>query len=150
MTALLSEGIPAWTIQPSATLRCRDGVVIEGPGDTVEEALQLGLVPVVHGDVSLDSVRGGTIVSTEEIFEYMLARFQPQRLVLAGEVDGVYDADPLETTNLAGDPGRGDVLADLRKRVDDWMRETKDRLLEGEWPPTKEQVARLESDSAPN
>jgi isopentenyl phosphate kinase len=95
VSALLAAGAPAWSIQPSATLRCRDGRVAAGPEETVALALGRGLVPVVYGDVALDSVRGGTIASTEEIFAPLVAHLHPQRLVLAGEVDGIYDADPL-------------------------------------------------------
>ncbi len=93
--ALLATGIPAWTIQPSAALRCRDGEIVDGPHAAVETALRQGLVPVVHGDVALDEVRGGTIASTEEIFEWLAAHLTPHRIVLAGEVDGVYTGDPL-------------------------------------------------------
>lgn len=92
--ALLEAGLPAWSIQPSVILRCEDGRVVQGPIDTVEQALRAGLVPVVHGDVALDSVRGGTIASTEEIFEWLAPRLQPQRMILAGEVDAIYTADP--------------------------------------------------------
>lgn len=93
--ALLEAQVPAWGIQPGAALRCRDGRVESGPEETVALAVKRGLVPVVFGDVALDSVRGGTIASTEEIFAPLVARLHPQRLVLAGEVDGIYDADPL-------------------------------------------------------
>ena len=76
-------------------LRCTDGQVTAGPASTVAAALERGLIPVVFGDVALDSVRGGTIASTEEIFEDLAAHLHPQRLVLAGEVDGIFSADPL-------------------------------------------------------
>jgi isopentenyl phosphate kinase len=93
---LLAAGLPAWSIQPSVALRCVDGKVIEGPLATVQQALDNGLTPIVFGDVALDAVRGGTIASTEEIFAWLAAHLQPQRLVLAGEVDGVYTADPTQ------------------------------------------------------
>lgn len=93
--ALLEAQIPAWSIQPGVALRCRDGRVTAGPEETVAIALEQGLVPVVFGDVALDAIRGGTIASTEEIFEPLAARLRPQRLILAGEVDGIYTADPL-------------------------------------------------------
>ncbi len=32
--------------------------------------------------------------STEEIFEWLAGHFHPERLALAGEVDGIYTADP--------------------------------------------------------
>ncbi len=94
--ALLAAGVPAWGIQPGVALRCADGRVVAGPAETVALAFAQGLTPVVFGDVALDSVRGGTIASTEEIFEQLLEELQPARLVLAGEVDGIFTADPLQ------------------------------------------------------
>lgn len=93
--ALLEAGVPAWTIQPSVALRCDDGEVVAGPEATVAEALARGLVPVVHGDVALDRVRGGTIAGTEEIFAWLARTLPPARVILAGEVAGVYSSDPL-------------------------------------------------------
>ena len=39
--------------------------------------------------------------------------------------------DPQEGNNLAGDASRSEVLAELRERLEAWMRETDDPLLEG-------------------
>jgi isopentenyl phosphate kinase len=93
--SLLEAGLPVWSIQPGAALRCEDGRVVAGPAETVGLALERGLIPLVHGDVALDSVRGGTIASTEEIFDWLARTLSPRRIVLAGEVDGVFSADPL-------------------------------------------------------
>jgi isopentenyl phosphate kinase len=93
--ALLDAGVPAWGIQPSVALRCVDGRVIDGPLTAVRGALERGLLPVVFGDVALDDARGGTIASTEEIFDCLAQALAPQRYILAGEVDGVYTSDPL-------------------------------------------------------
>lgn len=92
--SMLAAGLPVWSIQPSVALRCQDGHLIEGPLDTVQQALEAGLIPLIYGDVALDSVRGGTIASTEEIFEWLIERLTPSRVVLLGEVDGVYTGDP--------------------------------------------------------
>jgi isopentenyl phosphate kinase len=94
--ALLDAGVPAWSIQPGALLLCRDGIVVDGSAAMVLRAQERGLTPVVYGDVALDEALGGTIVSTEEIFEWLAPQLRPERLVLAGEVDGVYTADPQE------------------------------------------------------
>jgi len=106
----IQKGLPVWSIQPSVALRCEDGVVVDGPIDAVQQALGHGLIPMVHGDVVLDSVRGGTIASTEEIFDWLAIQLAknsmrcaaqdatqvaaPSHIILAGEVDGIYDADP--------------------------------------------------------
>lgn len=92
---LLTAGVPAWSIQPSVMLRCADGRVAAGPANTVSAALARGLLPVVYGDVALDNVRGGTIASTEEIFQVIDEVLLPDRIILAGEVAGVYSGDPL-------------------------------------------------------
>ncbi len=102
--ALLNAGIPAWSIQPGAVVRAVDGKVVTGPTETVALALDRGLVPVVYGDVVLDSVRGGTIASTEEIFEQLVQDLHPSRLILAGEVDGVFSADPQLDPDRVGHP----------------------------------------------
>lgn len=94
--ALLDAGTPVWSLQSSVALRCVDGQIVVGPDQTVQEALAHGLVPLVHGDVALDTVRGGTIASTEEIFIWLAQFLPPSRLILAGEVDGVYTGDPLQ------------------------------------------------------
>lgn len=93
--ALLAAGLPVWSVQPSAGLVCRDGVIRAWPGPQLEWALARGLAPLVYGDAVLDSVRGGAIASTEELFAWLAPRLRPARIVLAGVVDGVYTADPL-------------------------------------------------------
>jgi isopentenyl phosphate kinase len=110
MAALLAAGIPAWSIQPGVALRCDDGRILAGPEATVAAALAKGLLPVVFGDVALDARRGATIASTEEIFAWLGAALPPARIILAGEVAGVYTGDPAA---LAGGGLDAVILADL-------------------------------------
>lgn len=63
----------------------------------LKEALARRLVPVVYGDVSFDTVRGSAIVSTEEIFAYLAPHLHPSRVILATQVEGVFNADPLRS-----------------------------------------------------
>jgi len=93
--ALLDVGLPAVTIQPSATAQCRDGDLLEMHWLPIRHALDVGLLPVVHGDVAMDTERGCTIISTEEIFAYLAGQIAPDRILLAGTVDGVFTGDPL-------------------------------------------------------
>jgi isopentenyl phosphate kinase len=93
--AFLAAGVPVWSLQPSASARCRAGSLISLAMAPVEEAIAHGLVPLVHGDVALDEELGGTIISTEQIFGYLARRLRPARVILAGVVDGVFEGDPL-------------------------------------------------------
>lgn len=93
--AFLAAGVPVWSLQPSASAQCREGELISLATDPVARALAQGLVPLVYGDVALDKVQGGTIISTEQIFAYLARRLRPSRMILAGVVDGVFEGDPL-------------------------------------------------------
>lgn len=91
--ALREAGLPVMRFAPSASARCEDGYLVEMALHPLQKALANGLIPLVYGDVAVDDVRGGTIVSTEVVLEY-LARYLPVgRIILLGEVDGVFDAD---------------------------------------------------------
>ncbi|HUV72802.1 MAG TPA: isopentenyl phosphate kinase [Anaerolineae bacterium] len=92
--ALLECGVPVVPLQPSASARCHDGDLVHLDIAPLEEALKRGLVPVVYGDVSFDTVRGSAIVSTEQIFAYLAPRLKPSRVILAGHVEGVFTSDP--------------------------------------------------------
>jgi arylsulfatase A-like enzyme len=51
--------------------------------------------------------------------------------------------DPHEQEDVAGDSDHAEALERLRSRVDDWMAETDDPMLEGDLEPPAEQVQRL-------
>ena len=93
---LLEEKVPVVSLQPSASARCAGGKLLYLELRPVRGMLAHGLVPVLHGDVCLDEEQGSAIVSTEQILAYLAEEFEPARIVLAGEVDGVYTADPLQ------------------------------------------------------
>ena len=81
-----------YSLRPSAY--CRAGELVELAVDPIAELLQRGAVPLIYGDVALDRVQGCTIISTEQIFSYLAQSLRPQRIIMAGEVAGVYSGDP--------------------------------------------------------
>lgn len=91
--ALLVAGVPALTLQPSASAVCEDGQIVQMAVEPVTAALQAGLVPVVYGDVAFDRIRGGTIISTEEVLAHFYGPLRPNWLLLAGETPGVFDQE---------------------------------------------------------
>jgi isopentenyl phosphate kinase len=99
--SFLAAGVPVFSVQPSASARCQDGRLVEMDVRPIDEVLRHGLVPLVFGDVALDEKRGCTIVSTEQVFAYLAQHLSPDRVVLVGEVDGVYENDPLANPNAA-------------------------------------------------
>jgi isopentenyl phosphate kinase len=88
--ALHAAGVPVFSVAPSSSARCEDGRIVHIDSEPLRAALDHGLVPLVMGDVAFDTTRGGTIISTEEIFAYLARGMPVSRVLLAGETDGVY------------------------------------------------------------
>lgn len=95
MKALRQAGVPAIRFQPSASTRTRGEQLMYFETFPLKEVLKHGLVPVIYGDVSVDANQGMSIVSTEKLFDNLARELSPGRIVLSGQVDGVYDRDPL-------------------------------------------------------
>lgn len=91
--AFLDAGVPVLSLQPSASARCEDGALRFVDTRPIGAALEQGLVPLVYGDVALDAVRGGTIISTEDIFVFLAGQMEPARILLVGEAPGVIGVD---------------------------------------------------------
>lgn len=89
--ALIQANVPAISFQPSASALCTNGQLESLSIQPLQNALHHHLIPLVYGDVAFDQARGGTIVSTEELFAYLVKALQPTWLLLAGETDGVYN-----------------------------------------------------------
>jgi isopentenyl phosphate kinase len=88
--ALLRAGLPAITLSPAASITAHDGNIAKWDHYPIQAALSNGLLPVIHGDVAFDDVRGGTILSTEDLFAHLAHQLGPQRILLAGLEAGVW------------------------------------------------------------
>ena len=97
MEALFKAGIPAISFPPSSTIVSRDGKVASYEMSAIRTALTNNILPVVYGDVAFDEIRGGTILSTEDVFGYLARELHPQRILLAGLEAGVWDDFPART-----------------------------------------------------
>lgn len=102
--AFVAAGLLAFSIQPSATITAHDGQIRRLLPLIPLLALNDGCLPLVYGDAVFDEVRGYTVISTEQIFSFLASRMEdepeaaliPSRIILVGEVDGVFTADPIK------------------------------------------------------
>jgi len=97
LDALLSAGLPVIALPPSASVTAADGVVQSWALSPVQSALANGLIPLINGDVIFDQARGGTILSTEDLFLHLARVLKPRRILLAGLEDGVWEDYPTST-----------------------------------------------------
>jgi isopentenyl phosphate kinase len=89
VAAARAAGLPVLNLPPSASVICRAGVIQSMAVEPARAALAHDLVPLVFGDVALDEARGGTIISTEDVFRYLAGALRPERILLAGIEPGV-------------------------------------------------------------
>ena len=88
--ALLEANLPLISLPPCAAVTAEDGRVAVWELYPIRAALQAGLLPLIFGDVIFDRQRGGTILSTEDLFEHLARHLRPQRILLAGIEEGVW------------------------------------------------------------
>jgi isopentenyl phosphate kinase len=97
MEALEHANLPALVFPPLAAATARDGRVAVWHLSPLQTALDKGLLPVVHGDVAFDELRGGTILSTEDLFSHLASKMHPDQILLAGIEPGVWEDYPANT-----------------------------------------------------
>jgi isopentenyl phosphate kinase len=94
LDALARGGLRPTLVSPSAGLIARDGKVRRWDLRVIRALLKEGQIPLIHGDAVLDERRGFTILSTEELFDFLAGRLHPERIILACDMEGVYLAYP--------------------------------------------------------
>ncbi|MFN3491781.1 MAG: isopentenyl phosphate kinase [Anaerolineales bacterium] len=95
--SLLEAGLPAVPFPPSASMISDNRKVIHHNVLTIQKALDVNLLPVVQGDVAFDESLGGTILSTEDVFTFLIEKFNCSRILLAGIEAGVWEDFPART-----------------------------------------------------
>jgi len=99
LKAMYQAGIPAINFPPAALVTTSNRKVVKWEIENIKIALDNGLVPIIFGDVIMDQAIGGTILSTEDLFEYLTHQLSPSRILLAGVEEGVW-ADYPANQNL--------------------------------------------------
>ena len=100
MQALNKTNVPSSALPPSANVITSDGQVSIWETTAIRMALAAGLVPVIYGDVTFDEVRGGTILSTEDLFGFLARALNPERILLAGLEEAVWEDFPARARKL--------------------------------------------------
>ncbi len=92
---LIKNGVLAVSVQPSSFILTEEGRIKSGNLDLIKRYLDLGFVPVTHGDVVLDlSDMKMAVLSGDRIIKYLGENLKPKRVILGSDVDGIYTKDP--------------------------------------------------------
>ncbi len=96
VSSLMKHKIPAVSLQPSACFLCTRGRISLSFLEPLKAFLDLGLMPVLYGDVVTDSEMGFCILSGDQIVSYLSEKFNPRKVIFGLDVDGLYTKDPKE------------------------------------------------------
>ncbi len=98
--SLYNARLPVLAFPPSAGAVVSMGKVDQWDLSALQAVLNSNLIPVVNGDVAIDRITGGTIVSTEDVFVFLAKTLHPAKILMAGIEPGVWADYPTCTRLL--------------------------------------------------
>lgn len=94
-TSLLVRGKPFVPIRPMSFITLKAGRVGSHFLRPIVNALHLGLVPLIHGDIAFDEVNGYGIMSADQIASLLVEKMNVSKVLFGCDVDGVYTENPM-------------------------------------------------------
>jgi isopentenyl phosphate kinase len=91
---ITSYDIPVISFPPSSMIIAENKTIKMWEITPIIKALDAGLIPLIYGDVIFDLTIGGTIFSTEELFEHLALSLKPEKILIAGIEEGVWQDFP--------------------------------------------------------
>lgn len=125
VTALRDAGVEAIGIHPLDLCLAEDGRLVSFETRHIAEMTEHGIVPVLHGDVVMDRLRGSCIVSGDQLVTRLAVALGSGRVGLATDVPGVLangsvvpriDRATAATLDVGGS-GKTDVTGGMRGKI---------------------------------
>ena len=90
----INEGLPVIAIPASSFMTATNKRITQGNLDAFKRYLNKGFIPVIYGDVVLDDELEICVISGDQLIQYLAMNLNPDRVILATDVDGVYNKNP--------------------------------------------------------
>lgn len=96
---LIKKGVPAFPCQPSSHAVMKNKRLVKMDLKTLKGLLDLNMIPVLYGVPAYDQKQGCSILSGDQIAPYLAKKLKVKKIIMAGDVDGVFTADPKKNKN---------------------------------------------------
>jgi len=93
LKSLLDEGVAAVSVPTFSVARARRGEIVEMRLEAVSDALDLGLVPLLRGDMVSDSETRYTVVSGDQVSAYLATALSASAVIMCVDTDGILDGE---------------------------------------------------------
>lgn len=94
LEALLRHKVPAVQMYASSIYRSSKMRIEHGDISNLNHFLNVGIVPIISGDMVPDTVMGYSVLSGDQILLDIAKQFQPKTVIFGSDVNGVFTADP--------------------------------------------------------
>jgi len=127
---LRSEGIEALSVHPLLGAVSKSGIISDYITKHLDLMLSLGIVPVLHGDVVMDSERGACIISGDQLVRFLAEDLHMRRIGLATDVPGLLDTKgsvvrdvckSMAHTIPIGGSGHIDVTGGMKGKIEELL-----------------------------
>jgi len=99
LDALIRHGVAAIPFTTSSFVSAKGGRINSMDTRAMRRLFQLGLPPVLSGDVVADEALGFSIVSGDQLAPALAIEFQASQVIFGCDVDGVFTEDPKRSPN---------------------------------------------------
>lgn len=100
VSSLRSAGLEAVGIHPLHGSLAKSGLLVQYPIKQIKLMMEMGVIPVLHGDVVMDCVQGACIVSGDQLVRVYARELTMGRVGLATDVPGLLGEDGLVIRRL--------------------------------------------------
>ncbi len=91
--ALQMSGVDALPVHPLSCCTLENGRIKHFCMDVIHQMVRAGIVPVLHGDVAMDSVKGEDVLSGDQLVVYLAGALKADSVGIGTNVDGVLDGN---------------------------------------------------------
>ncbi|HEX7575072.1 MAG TPA: isopentenyl phosphate kinase [Candidatus Methanoperedens sp.] len=89
--SLNNAGVHALPVHPMSACLLENGELIDFQLGQIRVMLEKGIVPVLHGDVVMDRIKGASVLSGDRIIPYLALSLKASKIGAGSDVDGVLD-----------------------------------------------------------
>ncbi len=132
----VEEGLPVVSVHPASCVITHHGRIQTFFTEPIKKLLQIGIIPVLFGDVVMDTEMGFAILSGDQLIVALATSLQASHIVVGLTVDGLFQEDPslnptakiieklalsdIETgLESAKDAGTTDVTGGMRNKIEE-------------------------------
>ncbi len=94
MESLIKHNVNVAVVQPSSCLITKEDRIQNIGLKPLQKMIKLGIIPVLYGDAVLDSIKGFSILSGDQLVTFLARKFNASRIIIGADVNGLYTKDP--------------------------------------------------------